>query len=261
MQEEKFMKTILVLVSCLALAPLAHGQDFNNRRAAKKAAKEQAATAQTQTTTQVVTPKGGNRVRTGVNAQLSTNAQLKTQRHLNRAPMRGNANALPAVQNGQGAKIRHFDLQRTNKVQAVKFRNENRIAGAERWRGDHYNAFRNYRSQWHDRDWWRHHHNRIVFVFGGWYYWNDSYWYPAWGYDSNAYYAYDGPIYAYNDLPPDQVIANVQASLQEQGYYEGEVDGELGPLTRAAIASYQQDHGLYVTSAIDQPTLSALGMS
>ncbi len=62
---------------------------------------------------------------------------------------------------------------------------------------------------------------------------------PAWGYAPNAYYAYDGPIYGYNSLPPDQVVANVQAALQEQGYYQGEVDGLLGPLTREAIAGYQ----------------------
>jgi len=47
-------------------------------------------------------------------------------------------------------------------------------------------------------------------------------------------------------LPPDQAIANVQATLQQQGYYRGEVDGELGPLTRAALANYQRDHGLYM---------------
>jgi len=29
----------------------------------------------------------------------------------------------------------------------------------------------------------------------------------------------------YNGLPPDQVTANVQAALQQQGYYHGEVDG------------------------------------
>jgi hypothetical protein len=51
---------------------------------------------------------------------------------------------------------------------------------------------------------------------GGWYYWNAGWWYPAWGYAPNAYYAYDGPIYAYNDLPPDQVVANVQAALQSR---------------------------------------------
>jgi Putative peptidoglycan binding domain len=93
------------------------------------------------------------------------------------------------------------------------------------------------------------------------YYWNAGYWYPAWGYAPNAYYAWDGPVYAYNNLPPDQVIANVQATLQQQGYYHGEVDGLIGPLTRSAIADYQRDHGLYTTSAIDQPTLQSLGMA
>jgi peptidoglycan hydrolase-like protein with peptidoglycan-binding domain len=100
-----------------------------------------------------------------------------------------------------------------------------------------------------------------VFVYGAPYYWNAGWWYPAWGYEPRATFYFDGPIYGYNDLPPDQVVANVQSSLQEQGYYHGEVDGVLGPLTRAAIASYQEANGLYVTSAVDQPTLEALGMS
>jgi hypothetical protein len=95
---------------------------------------------------------------------------------------------------------------------------------------------------------------------GGWYYWNAGFWYPAWGYESaQAYYPYDGPIYGYNDLPPDQVVANVQEQLQDQGYYQGEVDGMLGPLTRAALADYQRDHGLYTTAAIDEPTMASLG--
>jgi Putative peptidoglycan binding domain len=149
----------------------------------------------------------------------------------------------------------------TSVAPAVTFQQNRRIEGSDRWTGSNYQAFRNYRSEWHDRDWWRHNHSRIVFVFGGPYYWNSGYWYPAWGYDSNAYYAYDGPIYGYNNLPPDQVIANVQSALQQQGYYHGEVDGLLGPQTRAAIADYQRDRGLYITSAIDQPTLESLGMT
>src|SRR6266566_4544278 len=149
----------------------------------------------------------------------------------------------------------------TSVAPAVTFQQNRRIEGSDRWTGSSYQAFRNYRSEWHDRDWWRHNHSRIVFVFGGPYYWNSGYWYPAWGYDSNAYYAYDGPIYGYNNLPPDQVIANVQSSLQQQGYYQSDVDGLLGPLTRGAIAAYQRDHGLYITSAIDRPTLESLGMT
>jgi peptidoglycan hydrolase-like protein with peptidoglycan-binding domain len=57
------------------------------------------------------------------------------------------------------------------------------------------------------------------------------------------------------------VIANVQETLQAQGYYQGEVDGLLGPLTRAALADYQRDHGLYTTAAIDEPTLASLGLT
>ena len=122
--------------------------------------------------------------------------------------------------------------------------------------------FRNYKSEWHDRNWWHnHYHNNFTFVFGAPYYWNAGYWFPAWGYAPNAYYAWDGPIYGYNRLPPDQVIANVQSALQQQGYYRGEVDGLIGPLTRGAIADYQRDHGLYTTSTIDQPTLQSLGVS
>jgi len=161
-------------------------------------------------------------------------------------------------------KAQRFNLAsntRPTKYTAVKFQQNRRIQGSQYWQGKNYWAFRNYRPSWHDRGWWRSHYNRVVFAYGGWYYWNSGWWYPAWGYAPNAYYAYDGPIYAYNSLPPDQVVANVQAALQAQGYYQGEVDGLLGPLTREAIAGYQRDNGLYTTSAIDQPTLESLGMT
>jgi hypothetical protein len=131
----------------------------------------------------------------------------------------------------------------------------------ERFRGERYSAFRNYRREWHDRDWWHHHHPRIVFVLGGWYYWNSGYWYPAWGYDPGYYYPYDGPIYGYGDLTPDQVIINVQVQLQRDGYYAGRIDGILGPMTRRAIAAFQTDHGLAVTAAVDEPTLVTMGLS
>jgi putative peptidoglycan binding protein len=161
-------------------------------------------------------------------------------------------------------KAQHFNVPKqpnTAKAPPVKFQQGKRIEGSQNWQGQQYAVFRNYKSEWHDQNWWHSHHNRIVFVFGAPYFWNAGYWYPAWGYYPNAYYAWDGPIYAYNNLPPDQVIANVQASLQQQGYYHGDVDGLIGPLTRGAIADYQRDHGLYVTSAIDEPTLRSLGMA
>ena len=180
---------------------------------------------------------------------------------------KGSATNAAAVQaKGKPFKPQHFNLASKTKpnksvAPAVNFQQGRRIQGSHNWQGSNYQVFRNYRSEWHDRDWWRHNHSRIVFVFGGPYYWNSGYWFPAWGYDPGAYYAYDGPIYGYNNLPPDQVIANVQAALQQQGYYNGDVDGLLGPLTRDAIANYQRDHGLYTTSTIDRPTLESLGMA
>jgi hypothetical protein len=173
---------------------------------------------------------------------------------------------LPAVQSSTKGKVtsQHFALSNSpnTKIASAKFSQNYRIQGSQNWQGQQYGAFQNYRGQWHDQGWWNSNYNRIVLISGGWYFWNAGYWSPAWGYDSAyAYYPYDGPIYAYNNLPPDQVIANVQSTLHAQGYYHGAVDGALGPITRAALGNYQRDHNLYTTSAIDEPTLESLGLS
>src|SRR5436309_5709229 len=152
-----------------------------------------------------------------------------------------------------------------NRTENAAFYRRGNVRITNSWRGDafrgqRYAAFRNYHRQWHDRSWWRSHCNRIVFVNAGWYYWNAGYWFPAWGYDPYVTYAYDGPIYGYNGLSPDQVTVNVQEQLARVGYYDGPIDGLLGPMTREAIAAYQADNGLAITSAIDEPTLAALGL-
>lgn len=129
-------------------------------------------------------------------------------------------------------------------------------------RQDYGNALTRYRRQRHDHNWWRQHYRTIVFVRGCYYYLDTSYWYPALGYEP-AYdsYDYDGPIYTYGNLLPDQVIANVQSALQQAGYFSGAVTGSLGPDTRAALAQYQRDQDLIVTGAIDEPTVTALGLN
>ena len=149
---------------------------------------------------------------------------------------------------------------RPDKAPTVTFNANFRIAGAERWQGPRYEVFRSYHPEWHDQGWYRSRYGRVELIGGGYYYFNSGYWYPAWGYEpSAAYYPYDGPIYVGHQAePPDRVIADVQAELQEMGYYQGEVDGLLGPLTRQALRDYQADHGLMVTEAIDEPTLDAL---
>jgi hypothetical protein len=122
-------------------------------------------------------------------------------------------------------------------------------------------AFRRHWHEWHDRNWWHEHCNTIVFVTTGYYFLDGNYWYPAYGYDPlQNYYDYDGPIYTYSNLLPDEVIANVQTALQDAGYYFGPITGSLSIDTRAAIANFQRDYGLPITGAIDEATVGALGL-
>ena len=156
----------------------------------------------------------------------------------------------------------HFNLPSNLEpgMAGATFQQDRRIEGSRNWQSAKYSVFRDYRCAWHDRLWWESHHSHMVFVMGGWYYRNAGYWFPAWGYAPSAVYLYDGPIYAYSNLPPDQIVANLQAALQQLGYYHGIVNGRLDGLTRTAIADYQRDHDLYITSAIDEPTLASLAM-
>jgi Putative peptidoglycan binding domain. len=127
--------------------------------------------------------------------------------------------------------------------------------------GSYADAMRRYRHERHDHDWWKQHYIVVVLVGGGYYYWNAGYWYPAWGYDPNyERYDYDGPIYTYGNLLPDQVIINVQNALKALGYYEGDVNGSLGVNTRRALTAYQQDYGLDATGVVDEATVRALGL-
>jgi Putative peptidoglycan binding domain len=201
--------------------------------------------------------------------RLRTNDSL-----LNRSDVR-NVVTRPAARqpfnNGwANSKFRERNSSFVNRSRSTAFWSGTRAAVTNNWRGEafagrQYSAFRNYERQWHDSGWWHDHcGDRIVFVtvysqpFP--FYFDSGYWYPAWGYYPDSYYPYDGPIYGYNDLPPDEVIANVQTQLYNEGYYDGPIDGILGPDTRAAIADYQADHGLAVTSAIDEPTVESLGL-
>jgi len=122
-------------------------------------------------------------------------------------------------------------------------------------------ALRRHWHEWHDRNWWHDHCDTIVFVIGGYYFLDGSYWYPAWGYDPlQSYYDYDGPIYTYGNLLPDEVIANVQTVLQDAGYYFGTVTGSLDFELRTALANFQRDYGLPITGAIDEATVESLGL-
>ncbi len=164
---------------------------------------------------------------------------------------RGEQNA--QMQSGQVASGNAGNFRRHGGNRVIPFNNENTQSfhQARQWEGA---------GRRHDANWWRSHCRTVIFIGGGYYGWNAGYWYPAFGYDdSYGVYASADPIYGYDGLPPDQVIANVQSVLQELGYFNDAVDGVLGPDTRAALANYQRDAGLFVSAAVDRPTLVSLG--
>ncbi|HEX9282109.1 MAG TPA: peptidoglycan-binding domain-containing protein [Candidatus Udaeobacter sp.] len=181
----------------------------------------------------------------GIGTDNQTLATINPQRHVtNRDPEAGSQRDKP-----DGPKDAHGKKWHNKKDHNKK---------------DHINhddAFRRHWHEWHDRNWWHNNCQTIVFVSTGYYFLDGSYWYPAYGYDPlQTYYDYDGPIYTYSNLLPDEVIANVQTALQDAGYYYGPITGSLSVDTRAAIANFQRDYGLSITGAIDEPTVEALGL-
>jgi len=67
--------------------------------------------------------------------------------------------------------------------------------------------------------------------------------------------------YFRNDAYQGHAVSSaVQRELARNGYYHGYVDGQIGPQSRRAIASYQRDRGLRPTGAIDSGLLHSLGL-
>jgi hypothetical protein len=249
--------------------------DQKKSRKGQRAPSESANSAQGSeaTSTKKKSQSEGSANQPATPAPAKANAGAQGEAQASAAPQPNNAQASRNKGTGKAKKpadVQKIKAQHANfraqpkpeKVPAVTFNESRKISGSEHWQGTQYTVFRSYRPQWHDQNWYHSRYDRIVLIAGGYYFFNAGYWYPAWGYQPSAqYYAYDGPIYAGSQAePPDRVIADVQASLQEMGYYTGEVDGLLGPLTREALTGYQSDNGLYVTAAIDEPTLESLGL-
>lgn len=191
------------------------------------------------------------------NVQANRDVALSRERAL-----RGAGHQVRSQREVAAVQERSFRADRTGRFDRNRnFRITNNWRDS-RFAGSQYAAFRDYRRVYRDRDWYDHNYTRVIFVSGGWWYWNTGYWYPAWGYASNGYYPYDGPIYTgYADLTPDRVVINVQVQLQRDGYYFGSIDGILGPQTRQALAAFQADNGLAITSAIDERTIATLGLT
>jgi peptidoglycan hydrolase-like protein with peptidoglycan-binding domain len=62
--------------------------------------------------------------------------------------------------------------------------------------------------------------------------------------------------------PSRDEIRQAQQQLQNQGLYDGQIDGIVGPQTKQALQQFQSQMGLPVTATLDQSTMNRLlGMS
>ena len=101
--------------------------------------------------------------------------------------------------------------------------------------------------------WYRHgERTNIVFV-PGVYPWLSS----DWGYGGYGY-GYAPTV----SLPAvgESLAADVQSELARQGFYNGPIDGIVGPGTRAAIRSYQAANGLAINGQISSSLVASLGL-
>lgn len=122
---------------------------------------------------------------------------------------------------------------------------------------------------WHGRR--CHWHNNV------WVIYEPLFWYP-YGYGYGYGYPYDyyngGAYYdsgysdqyatnEYSQQPADEnvdgsQISAVQRALAREGYYDGAIDGQMGPATQRALRRYQRDRGLSVTGHVDRAVVDAL---
>src|SRR6059058_2734326 len=58
----------------------------------------------------------------------------------------------------------------------------------------------------------------------------------------------------------DQLVERVQQALKDQGFYYGEVSGEMNANATAAIRRYQIRNGLQVSGELNSETLKSLGI-
>ncbi|MBL4878289.1 MAG: His-Xaa-Ser repeat protein HxsA [Hyphomonas sp.] len=57
-----------------------------------------------------------------------------------------------------------------------------------------------------------------------------------------------------------ELVRRVQAGLYARGYYNGSLDGIVGPETRSAIMKFELDNGLSLSGTVSKEVLDALGI-
>jgi hypothetical protein len=129
-------------------------------------------------------------------------------------------------------------------TRAVAFGGNSNAQNNANNRGHYQYAFASHSGWNQNREYfWQGHHYR--WYRNAWFIIDPFPYYPAYG-----YYPAGGPV-----------GVEVQEALTQQGYYQGPIDGIIGPGTRAAIAAYQQANGLRVTGTITNSLLNNLGVS
>ncbi|WP_206026053.1 peptidoglycan-binding protein [Roseimicrobium sp. ORNL1] len=131
----------------------------------------------------------------------------------------------------------------------------------ERHDHDHNHNYDWYRSNgyYYDHDYYRTYHRHR--------YYNDSLGVFLFSLTAPPAYVYESTPYAYDSTPNYysgygyQTRVAVQEELARAGYYDGTLDGVIGPGTRSAIYAYQQDYGLYASGQIDDQLLQSLGLT
>ena len=160
-----------------------------------------------------------------------------------------NSNAAP-VNTQSSQQQRSRTTRATSQVQTAQAQSAQRQSGATQGNAQFTRA-NNYGGRWtagnSHPDWnqgqqysWNSHQYR--WYDGGWLIVDGGFW-PGRGYQGGG-----------------SMVANVQAALANQGYYNGGVDGVYGPGTSRAIADFQRDSGLRVTGTINSPLIQALGI-
>jgi len=69
--------------------------------------------------------------------------------------------------------------------------------------------------------------------------------------------SYNGSVRGYQG---NSTSSSVQVALARRGYYNGRMDGAIGPQSRRAIAAFQRDKGWSQTGTIDKRLLKSLNV-
>jgi hypothetical protein len=162
-----------------------------------------------------------------------------------------------------------FAPSRRNGVRSAGFQNSGqRVAGnhTRNWSRNRDHNWRGNRCRWRNNHW---------VIIGPWFPWGYGYgygygYYPyaSYSYYDDRYYddRYYDEGYAANEDPQaeygdgDFNVSEVQSALARAGYYDGPIDGSIGPATRNALRRYQRDRRLSVTGRIDRSVVDALGL-